>query len=315
MSDEPVLRWGGKELSAPTERYAGAGQQDGVRERLGRELLVADGAMGTMLQARGLPAGEPPEHWNITRPKVVQAVHKAYLAVGCDLIETNTFGANRLRLQGYALDGEVRAINQRGVQLARKVCSSEHLVAGTVGPTGCFLKGRQEGPRTEISSAFEEQIAHLIQAGVDLIVIETMTHLLEARCALEAAHECPAVPVAVSLTFFEQRGALLTLDGASPQVAVKELSTARVVGCNCMDPEMVAEVVRQMREVTALPLIAQPHAGLPRSGKKKGTYPLTPGEMVRHLPSLLAARVGILGGCCGTTPAHLDAVVRTIREA
>lgn len=303
------------ELSARPERYAGAGRQHGVLERLGRELLVADGAMGTMLQARGLPTGEPPEHWNITRPKAVQAVHKEYLAVGCDLIETNTFGANRLRLKNTALDGEVGAINQRGVQLARMVCGPEHLVAGAVGPTGCFLKGRQEGPRTEISSAFEEQISHLVQAGVDLIVIETMTHLREARCALQAARQSPAVPVAVSLTFFKQRGALITLDGASPQAAVKELSAAQVVGCNCMDPEMVAEVVRQMREVTTLPLIAQPHAGLPGSGKKKGTHPLTPGEMVRHVPSLLAARVGILGGCCGTTPAHLDAVVCTIRQA
>jgi 5-methyltetrahydrofolate--homocysteine methyltransferase len=302
-------------FSARTERYESAGQQNGVRKRLGRELLVADGAIGTMLRAKGLPAGEPPEHWNITRPKTVQAVHKAYLAVGCDLVETNTFGANRLRLKGYALDGQVAAINRTAVQLAREAGTAGHLVAGAVGPTGWFHQGRLRGSGTAVASAFEEQISHLVQAGVDLIVIETMTHLAEARIALQATRANPATPVVVSLTFFERQGSLFTLDGVSPEEAVRELSTAHGVGCNCMDAEMAGDVLRQMREATDLPLIAQPHAGLPRSGRKKGTYPLTPEDMVRHLPSLLAFNLGILGGCCGTTPAHLKAVVRSLRHS
>ncbi len=301
-------------FSARTEGYEGPGQQSGVREWFGRGLLVADGALGTMLQAKGLPAGEPPEHWNITRPRAVQAIHKAYLAVGCNLVETNTFGANRLRLRDHSLDGQVAVINRKAVQLARRACGPGHFVAGAVGPTGYFHRGRRKGSGTEIASAFEEQLSYLVQAGVDLIVIETMTHLAEARVALQAAQECPAVPVAISLTFFERRGGLVTLDGALPQEAVRELSAAQVVGCNCMDAELIGEVLRQMREATALPLIAQPHAGLPRSRTKKETYPLTPEGMVHHLPSLLASNLGILGGCCGTTPAHLEAVLRAIRH-
>lgn len=299
--------------SAPPAAFEGPEQQRSVHEWLARGLLVADGALGTMLQAKGLPAGEPPERWNLTRPKAVEAIHKAYLAVGCDLVETNTFGANRLRLKGYALDGQVAAINRTAVHLARQVCAPGHLVAGAVGPTGCFHRGRQKGSGTEIASAFEEQISHLIQAGVDLIVIETMTHLAEARIALHAAREHPTIPVAASLTFFEQRGSLFTLDGASAQEAVRELSTAQVIGCNCMDVEIMAEVLRQIREATALPLIAQPHAGLP-GRRKKGVYPLTPEGMVHRLPSLLVFNLGILGGCCGTTPGHLEAVVHSLRR-
>ena len=302
-------------FSARHEAYPNLGQQRGIHDRVAKGLLVADGALGTMIKAQGLAVGEAPEHWNITRPEAVQAIHRAYLAVGCDVVETNTFGANRLRLKGYGLEGEVAAINRKAVELARRAWDAGHVVAGAVGPTGSFDKGKQRGSGIEISAAFEEQVSHLVQAGVDLILIETMTHLAEARIALQVARQNGAVPVAVSLTFFEQKGRVMTLDGASPQEAIRELSDAQVVGCNCMAPEMVAEVVRQMREITALPLIVQPHAGLPGTGRKKGTYPLTPGEMVRHLPSLLAARVGILGGCCGTTPAHLDAVVRAIREA
>lgn len=300
-------------FSARTDRYERAGQQSGTRGRIGGELLVADGATGTMLQAKGLRAGDPPEYWNITRPKTVQAVHVAYLAVGCDLVETNTFGANRLRLKGYGLDGEVATINQKGVQLARRACGPGHLIAGAVGPTGRFYRGRQKGSAVEIASAFEEQIAYLIQGGVDLIVIETMTHLAEARIALEAARKCAAVPTAVSLTFFGRDGGLFTLDGASPDESARELSAAQMVGCNCMDPGTAGQALRQMREATSLPLIAQPHAGLPRTGKKKGSHPLTPTDIARHLPSFLASNVGILGGCCGTTPAHLEAVVSALR--
>lgn len=297
---------------ARTERYERAGQQSGPHGRIGRELLMADGATGTMLQAKGLRAGEPPEYWNITRPKTVQAVHKAYLAVGCDLVETNTFGANRLRLKGYGLDGEVATINQKGVHLARRACGPGHLIAGAVGPTGCFYRGRQKGSAAEIASAFEEQISYLVQAGVDLIVIETMTHLAEARIALEVVRKCPAVPTAVSLTFFGQDGGLFTLDGASPEESARELSAAQMVGCNCMDPETAGQALRQMRQATNLPLIVQPHAGLPETGKKKRSYPLTPADIASHLPSFLASNVGILGGCCGTTPAHLDAIVSVL---
>lgn len=301
-------------LHPSPEGHEISGEHGRLHERLARGLLLADGATGTMLHAKGLQAGEPPELWNVTRPRVVQGVHKAYLAVGCDLVETNTFGANHLRLKESGLAGETAAINLRAVQLARKVCTAGHLVAGAVGPTGRFSKEKCTASVAEIVSAFKEQVSHLIQGGVDLILVETMTHLAEARMALQATRECPPVPVAVSLVFSEQRGGFCTLDGASPQEAVRELSAAQVVGCNCMDAEGMAEVLRAMREATSLPLIAQPHAGLPESREKKSVYPVDPEGLVRHIPSLLASKPGILGGCCGTTPAHLEAVIRSLRH-
>lgn len=284
----------------------------GAREQVPRTLLVADGALGTMLHAQGLGAGEPPELWNLTRPEAVQGIHEAYLAVGCDLVATNSFGANRLRLKASGLEDQVAAINWTAVQLARRACSSGHRIAGCVGPTGCFDKGRQSGSSIEIESAFDEQVAHLVGNGVDFILIETMTHLNEARMALRAVQHCSSVPVAVSLVFFERGGRFLTLDEASPQEAARELSAAQVVGCNCMDVEGVREVLRQMRQATDLPLIAQPHAGLPGKHQAQMVYPLTPEDIARYIPSLLEFNLGIVGGCCGTTPAHLEAVVRSV---
>jgi 5-methyltetrahydrofolate--homocysteine methyltransferase len=287
----------------------------GFAEHLSRRLLYADGAIGTMLTAKGLGPDEPPEAWNLTRPRVIQGIHRAYLAVGCDLITTNTFGANRLRVRERRLHAEVATVNRTAVHLARSACSPRHFVAGGVGPTGRFRQGRRCGAQAEIRSAFQEQIAHLNEAGIDLILIETMTHLAEARIAFDAAQACSAVPAAVSLVFFAERGNLRTLDGASPAEAVRELSTAQVVGCNCVDVEVAVEVLRQMREATGLPLIAQPNAGLPERRAKKWVYPLGPHAMARHVPPMLASRPAILGGCCGTTPAHLQALVQAIRLA
>ncbi|MFQ5532523.1 MAG: homocysteine S-methyltransferase family protein, partial [Candidatus Methylomirabilales bacterium] len=265
-----------------------------------------------MLQARGLQRGEPSEIWNLTRPEVIRALHSAYLAVGCDLVTTNTFGANRLRLKETGLDGQVEAINRMAVRLARESGSNGHLVGGSVGPTGYFRQEEKRGSVAEIRSAFEEQISHLIQAAVDLLVIETMTHLEEAAIALQATVNCPPRPIAVSLVFFKTQTGLTTRDGASPQEATRQLASAQMVGCNCVDVQVAGEVLRQMRGATALPLVAQPHAGLPVKQEDQVVYPLTPEAMARQIPSLLEFKLGILGGCCGTTPAHLEAVIHSL---
>ncbi len=277
--------------------------------------LMADGALGTMLQARGLPAGEPPERWNFTRPDAIQTIHSAYLAVGCDLITTNTFGANRLRLKETGLEEHVGTTNRTAVRLARKAGSQRHLVGGSVGPTGGFQQGVQRSSPVEVRSAFEEQISHLIQARIDLILIETMTHLEEARIALQASQSCPPLPVSISLVFFEMRRGLLTLDGASPREAVRDLPAAQIVGCNCVAIELAGEVLQQMREATALPLIVQPHAGLPVTQQEHVVYPLSPEGLARHIPPLLDLKLGIIGGCCGTTPAHIGAIRDSLRQA
>jgi 5-methyltetrahydrofolate--homocysteine methyltransferase len=270
--------------------------------------LWADGAMGTMLTTVGLPPGDPPEYLNLSRPDAVAAVHAAYLAVGCDLVSTNTFGGNRLRLSAHGLEREVETINRTAVAIARAAGSGDHLVAGVVGPTGGFERGRRTRPKPDIRAALEEQMAILVQAGVDLLLIETMTHVSEASAALEASGGCAPVPVAVTLVFFDARGDLRTLDGASPRETVRTLAAAAMVGCNCVDIELAGEILHQMAEATALPLIAQPHAGLPGVAH-------TPNDMAQRLPVLLVPQVSILGGCCGTTPEHLQAFIHATRCA
>lgn len=302
-------------LRPPLDMHDVPGDQKRLHERLTHGVLFADGAIGTMLQAKGLRPGEPAELWNLTQPQAVQEVHNAYLEVGCDLVQTNTFGANPLRLKANGLGGQTEAINAAAVQLARGAGAAEHLVAGTIGPTGCFRKGGHAGSSQDIRSAFEEQVSHLVHGGVDLLVIETMTHLDEARMALQAAQTCASVPVVVSLVFFGEGEVLLTLDDAPPHDVVRELAAAQVVGCNCMNVGCVVEVLRQMREATSLPLIAQPHAGLPMKHQEPPVYPVTPEEMAHHILPLLEFTPRILGGCCGTTPAHLDAVIRSVRPA
>jgi len=313
MTRKAPSRAGGITIGRPADARDTPGRGGGFAERLARRLLYADGAVGTLLVDKGLGPDEPPELWNLTRPRVIQGIHRAYLAIGCDLVTTNTFGANRLRLTEHRLHAGVATINRTAVHLARKACSPRHFVAGAVGPTGRFRQGKRCGRPAEIRSAFQEQIAHLSEAGIDLILVETMTHLAEARIALEAAQACPPVPAAVSLVFFAQRGDVRTLDGASPAEAVRELSTAQVVGCNCVDVEVAVEVLRQMREATGLPLIAQPNAGLPERRGKQWIYPFGPEALARYMPSMLASRPAILGGCCGTTPAHLKACMQAAR--
>jgi 5-methyltetrahydrofolate--homocysteine methyltransferase len=271
--------------------------------------------MGTLLRGKGLPASHPPERWNLTRPEVVKEVHAAYLQVGCDLIVTNTFGGNRPRLKVFGLIEQVAEINLAGVRLAREVCPPGHFVAGSIGPTGLYQGGKSVGSPAEVVSAYQEQIALLLQGGVDLLLIETMTHLEEAYLALEVAKGSAPLPVAVSLVFFRDGGRFATLDGASPQEAAQALPAAQVVGCNCVDVETTIAVLQEMRGGTAGPaLIAKPNAGLPEEHNGKMVYPLVPESLARQFPPLIALGPRILGGCCGTTPAHLREVIRLLHR-
>lgn len=278
-----------------------------IAQRLTKGTLVADGAMGTLLQSRGLSVGQPPELWNLTRPETVKEIHAAYLHVGCDLITTNTFGGNRSRLKVYGLERQVAEINLAAVRLAREACPPGRFVAGSVGPTGMYERGKRVGSPAGVASAYQEQIALLLQGGVDLILVETMTHLEEAYLALEVARRGSGVPVAVSLVFFRGGDRFSTLDGASPHEAVRALAAAQVVGCNCVEVETAVAVLQGMRGAAGPALIAKPNAGLP--------HPLSPETLARQFPPLIALHPRILGGCCGTTPAHLQEVIRLLRPS
>lgn len=274
-------------------------------------VLVGDGAMGTMLQAAGLPAGEPPETWNITKPQVISQVHKQYIEAGAEVIETNTFGGTRYKLRGVATQ-EAWQMNLAGAALAKEAAGTKALVAGSVGPTGMLLAPWGEATFHAVADAYAQQALALAAGGADLILVETMTDIQEARAAVFGA--CSAdIPIAVQLTF-EATGN--TMMGTPPDVAAAILATLCPlwVGCNCgTGPEDMLEPVRQMRP-WAKDIAVFPNAGLPQWQDGREVYPLDPDGFASGVQRLIEAGVGLVGGCCGTTPAHIR-VLRAYRDS
>jgi len=276
-----------------------------VRERV----LVLDGAMGTMLQERGLKAGQSPEEMNLTAPEVVAGVHAAYLAAGADIIVTNTFGGTREKLGHYGLSDQVARVNGEAVRLAREVAGHEAYVAGSIGPTGRFLEPVGDMGFDEAADMFREQAQALIDAGCDLITLETFLDIKEIRAAVIAIREISAdIPVIAMLTFEEKGRSVL---GSPPEAAAITLEAvgASMIGSNCgLGVDGIYEILRAMRKVTTLPLICQANAGLPILKDGATVFPGTPDEMTAYHDRLIALGVRVIGGCCGTTPAHIGAM-------
>jgi len=276
-----------------------------VKERV----LVLDGAMGTMLQERGLKAGQSPEELNLTAPEVVAGVHRAYLDAGADIIVTNTFGGSSAKLDHYGLGGQVAQINARAVELARAVAGESAYVAGSIGPTGRFLEPVGDMSFDEAAGIFGEQARALIDAGCDLISLETFLDIKEIRAAVIAIREISRdIPVIAMLTFEEKGRSVL---GSPPEAAAITLEAvgASMVGSNCgLGVDGIYEILRAMRQVTSLPLICQANAGLPVLKDGKTVFPGTPQEMTAYHDRLIELGVRVIGGCCGTTPAHIAAM-------
>ena len=287
------------------------------------EVLVFDGAMGTMLFAAGLTDGACPELWNATHPDVVQGIHQGYFEAGSDFIETNTFGGTRLKLAAYGLQDRTRELNVLGARLAREVCPPEGFVAGSIGPTGHlpdWFAPLGDVSEQALLDNFREQAEALAEGGADLFAVETMMYPEEAVLAIRAAKEATGFPVMCTMFFqFERdKGRDRTMWGTSPEEAAKVLleAGADVVGVNCGDggPERAAAIVRAMRTVTDAPLIAYPNAGLPIVHKDgRTTYELSPEEMIKGYPAILEAGANIVGGCCGTSPAHLAKISALVK--
>jgi 5-methyltetrahydrofolate--homocysteine methyltransferase len=290
---------------------------EGLLARLNRgDVLVGDGAWGTQLMARGLPAGQPPEWFALERPEVLEEVARLYLEAGADLVTTDTFGGTSFRLKLHGLDGERERLNRQAVEAVKRAVGGQALVSASVGPSGQLLEPYGELSPDAVEEAFAEQVRSLASAGADVLCIETMGDLTEATRAVKAAKDvAPGVPVMATMTFEPTPRGYFTVMGVSVEKAVAglEAAGADVVGSNCgTGIEDMVSIARAMTRATRLPLLIQPNAGLPQSRDGQVVYDETPASMAARVPELLDLGVVIVGGCCGTTPDHIRAIRRAV---
>lgn len=279
-------------------------------------LLIADGATGTMLQAMGLPAGMAPDLWNVERPDAVRAHYRSYLDAGSEVILANTFGGNRIKLERTGgLDARMVELNRAGASLAVEEAGGEVYVAGDMGPTGELLAPYGTLQYEDAVRAYAEQALALVEGGVDLLWGETLTDLNEARALVEGVRQVTDLPVFCSLTFGRSGR---TMMGVTPRQAAEVLwpMGLTAIGANCGEgiPPVVAALDEMRAALPDAVLIAKPNAGVPRLEGSETIYPLGPAEMAAQVPDLVARGAQVIGGCCGNTPAHIAAIAAAVRE-
>ncbi len=283
------------------------------RQKLERRIIVCDGAMGTMLYSKGISFNRCFDELNLTMPTQVKEIHLGYVKAGADVIETNTFGANRFRLQKFDLGDKVQEINLAGARLAREVAGDDLYVAGSVGPLGLRLEPLGPTSLEEARQVFRQQIEALVEGGVDLIIVETMVDLNEAQQALLAAREAGPLPVVAQMTVQDDGS---TPTGTLPEDFTRQLDSwgADLIGLNCsIGPAAVLETLERMAKVTARKLSAQPNAGLPRTVDGRNIYLCSPEYMASYARRFIQTGARLVGGCCGTTPEHIRAIKAAVR--
>src|SRR5205807_2434779 len=272
--------------------------------RIKQSAVLCDGAMGTLLYAKGIFINRSYDELNLSQPELIRGVHHDYLQAGAEIIETNTFGANSFRLARHSLADKVRDINRAGVRLAREAAKSFDVwVAGSVGPLGIRIEPLGKTSFQEARDAFREQITALLEGGVDVLMLETFGYVEELHQAILAAREVnPKVPVIAQVTVDEDANCL---DGSTPELFAPRLEEwgADVIGCNCsVGPVAMLDAMERVRAATSAPISAQPNAGIPRSVEGRNIYLCSPEYMASYARKFATAGVRLVGGCCGTTP-------------
>src|SRR5882762_10073093 len=283
--------------------------------RLSKSPVLCDGAMGTLLYAKGVFINRSYDELNLSQPDMIRAVHQDYLQAGAEIIETNTFGANSFRLARHSIADKVRDINRAGAHLAREAAKSFDVwVAGSVGPLGIRIEPLGKTSFEEARAAFREQIEALNEGGVDLLILETFGYVEELHQAIRAARDVNAkLPIVASVTVDEESNCL---DGSDPETFAAKLVDwgADVIGCNCsIGPVAMLDAIERVRAVTSLPLAAQPNAGMPRSVEGRNLYLCSPEYMASYARKFVASGARIVGGCCGTTPDHIRVMKSALR--
>lgn len=288
-----------------------------IDELLAHAPAITDGAWGTQLQARGLPAGESPDAWNLVHPEQVEGVARAYVEAGSDIILTNTFGANRIALAAHGLAARTFDLNLAGAAASRRAACGRARVFGSIGPTGKLL-ALDEVSDAEARDAFQEQAHALVEGGVDGLVIETMSDLREAKAAVMSAVDT-GVPVVACMVYGAGKAGDHTMMGVTPEQAAAELTAAGadVIGANCGDgPGGFLPICARLRAATTLPLWIKPNAGVPDPAlfSSGGRGSIGPEAFAARAKSLVEAGADFIGGCCGTDPAFVRALVQALQQ-
>jgi methionine synthase / methylenetetrahydrofolate reductase (NADH) len=283
--------------------------------RIKQSPVLCDGAMGTLLYAKGIFINRSYDELNLSQPDLIRGIHHEYLQAGAEIIETNTFGGNSFRLGRHSLADKVRDVNRAGARLAREAAKSFDVwVAGSVGPLGTRIEPLGKTSFQEAREAFRQQIETLVEGGVDLLILETFGYLEEIHQAMLAARDVSkTLPIVAQVTIDEDGNCL---DGSDPQTFVSRLEEwgADVIGCNCsVGPVAMLDAMERVRAATSLPLAAQPNAGIPRSVEGRNIYLCSPEYMASYARKFVAAGVRLVGGCCGTTPEHIRVMKSALR--
>ena len=278
-----------------------------------KKVLVADGGWETELIKKGLKTGDIPEAWNFSNHRLVKEVAKSYKDAGADIILTNTFGANKLKLHGT----DVEQVNRIGVQLSKEE-AGQSLVFASIGPTGEFLEPSGDFEEAEFIDIYSKQVKGIVDGGADGIIIETMSDIKEALCALKAVRKNSSLPVGITFGFNKDKKGFATIMGLTPEQAVLAVvkENPDIIGANCgsVTIEDMVAIAKIMKKHTSIPLWIKPNAGLPVFKSGNTSYPQTPEEIAFFVPQLIEAGVKIIGGCCGTTPEHIKQIRKKVDQ-